>query len=716
MRTRNGQLVMAWLSTFLKSGRCLSSLPLVLGCLLGLTPILPAAEAPTPVYIQADYLERLPAVHLLRFQGAVDIRHGDSHVVADTVEVNTETGEGIAEGHVLFEDPQQRIAAERAEFNLFTRLGTLYQATGSVQGKSPLHPRGHAPKPLTFYLTAGRVIRETEERSRISRGSLTTCAGPSPAWRFEARRATIETEGYAHLQHASFWIKNIPVFYSPYFLYPTKTERATGFLPPIFGSSDQHGLFLNNRFFWAINESSDSTIGLDFLSQRGVRPSLEYRYALSPTDHGQFSGIHIADKLTEHQFWKVTGTSQHRLPGDVYGILTLDLISRENYDRTFEGENTHLRTRREATSFLSLTRNWDTSALALRVQQQEDVELRADERLTRYPEMEFSILPTRLPWGPLAFDLDANAALFRFERAATRGRDVDARRLALRPQVAWTHVYGPWFAVTPFLAFQETLLDLGGESPGAQGVPVIGAEVSGPKLFKVYGGEAIRYKHLFEPSLTYYWIPSFTEKTRRQPFDFRDDVFPRNDLLFNFTNRFFMRTQAAEDSLEIRELGLLRISQGIDLRGQKGREFVEIAPGPFFADLSVEARVQLTSNLSLSADAAYDYTEGQFDVANAGMALQPVRFLSLSVDRRFRRAPDIDFILGGVGLNLPKGWSLSYSTGYNARDKAFAGNNVGVLYQAGCWNLRLGMSQLPDETRFVVQIGLDAFQGPALRF
>jgi lipopolysaccharide assembly outer membrane protein LptD (OstA) len=146
------------------------------------------------------------------------------------------------------------------------------------------------------------------------------------------------------------------------------------------------------------------------------------------------------------------------------------------------------------------------------------------------------------------------------------------------------------------------------------------------------------------------------------------------------------------------------------------RSSLGLPPALFFADLLVEARAQLTSTLSLNADAAYDYAQGDLDLANAGLTLQPFRFLTLSLDRRFRKAPDIDFVNGAAGLSLPKGWSLSYSTGYNVRDRAFAGNSAAALYQAQCWNLRLDMHQRPEETRFTVQIGLEAFRGPKLGF
>jgi LPS-assembly protein len=676
-----------------------------------------AAEPPTPLYIQADYLERRPAENFLRFQGSVDIKYGETHVFADIVDLNTVTGDGTAEGHIRFEDPQHQMTAERAEFNLFTRVGTLYQAAGSLQGKSVSHRRGEAPQPVTFYLTAERYVRETEERSRIRGGNLTTCVGPDPGWQFKTRDAIIEEESYAHLSHATFWIKNVPVFYTPYFLIPTKTERATGLLPPGFGTSDKLGVFLNNAFFWAINEQSDSTIGVDYLSKRGIRPSLEYRYALSELDRGQFNTLFLDDDLTGKQFWKVSGTSVQNFPGQIRGVLALDLMSRDDYDREFEVENLIARTRRETNSYLSLIRDWQNVAVGFQTKRLEDTENQGDERLTRYPDLGVDLLPTPLPWGPSTFGFEALATNFRFDRTAALGGNLDARRFYLQPQFAWTFDRRPWVAITPFLGLQETVLDQSEQESELQSVPMLGTEIRGPQLFRVYGAEAgTQYKHLVEPSIAYHWIPHFTEKTRRQPFDIFDDVFPRNDFMFSITNRLYARTTTTGGASETREFGLLRISQGLDLRGQRGEEFTRIAPGPFFGDLSLEARAQLTSTLSLRADVAYDPVQSQFDVANAGIALQPLPFWTISLERRFRRDPNIDFINGGFGLNLPNGWNLTYSTGYNARDNSFAGNSFRALYRSPCWSVSLEMIQRTDETRFGFQIGLGPFFLPKVGF
>jgi LPS-assembly protein len=686
-------------------------------CVLTWVTSLQAAEPPIPLHIQSDYLERRPAENLLRFQGSVDIRYGESRILADAVEVNTETGDGTAEGHVHFEDPHRRVTAERATFNLFTRLGTLYQTAGSLEGRPITHRKGEAPVPVTFYFAAERFVRETEVRSRISRGSLTSCQGPNPGWLFKAQDATVEEEGYAYLSQVTFWIKNVPVFYTPYFIFPTKSERATGILPPGFGTSNTLGFFLNNAFFWAINDQSDTTIGVDYWSKRGVRPSLEYRYVLSGEDRGQFNTLYLDDDLTGHEFWKVWGTAQQNLPGQIRAFLALDLMSKENYDRTFEVVELLPRTRREADSYLSLIRNWQHASAGVQGRQLVDVENQADERLQRYPDVGFDLLPTPLPWGPLTFGLGALATNFLDDRIESLGGDLTERRFVLLPQLSWTLAQRPWAAITPFLGWQGTVFDLSEQGAEAQSVPMLGAEIRGPQLFRIYGPqEGSRYKHVVEPSITYHWIPHFTEKTRQQPFDIFDDVFHRNDVMFSLTNRLYARTAGAGGSLETREFALLRISQGLDLTGQDGAAFTQIAPGPFFSDLTIEARAQLTSTLALRSDVAYDTAQGRLDIANAGVALQPIPYTTIAVERRFRRDPNVDFVNGSVGLTLPKGWGLAYSAGYNARDNSFAGNAVTASYRSECWTVRLEAIQRTSETRFAFQIGLGSFLLPRVGF
>ena len=68
-----------------------------------------------------------------------------------------------------------------------------------------------------------------------------------------------------------------------------------------------------------------------------------------------------------------------------------------------------LRTRRGSNSYLSFIRNWQHVAAGLQARQLVDVENRDDERLTRYPDLGFDLLPTPFPWGPLTLARSVSA-------------------------------------------------------------------------------------------------------------------------------------------------------------------------------------------------------------------------------------------------------------------------------------------------------------------
>ncbi|NPA53600.1 MAG: LPS-assembly protein LptD, partial [Aquificae bacterium] len=78
----------------------------------------------------------------------------------------------------------------------------------------------------------------------------------------------------------TFRFFDIPVFYSPYFTYPT-VQRKTGFLTPEFGRDSYNNLFFKFPYFYVIDDSSDITATVDFRSGQGEGLSLEYRKKFS---------------------------------------------------------------------------------------------------------------------------------------------------------------------------------------------------------------------------------------------------------------------------------------------------------------------------------------------------------------------------------------------------------------------------------------------------
>ena len=79
-------------------------------------------------------------------------------------------------------------------------------------------------------------------------------------------------------------IKDIPVFYAPYFTFPLSRDRKSGFLAPGIGKNSHGGFETRLPYYWNISPSMDATITPRVLANSGVMGMLEYRYLFK---HGQ---------------------------------------------------------------------------------------------------------------------------------------------------------------------------------------------------------------------------------------------------------------------------------------------------------------------------------------------------------------------------------------------------------------------------------------------
>ena len=78
------------------------------------------------------------------------------------------------------------------------------------------------------------------------------------------------------------YIKNVPVFYLPYFGFPTDTTRRTGLLLPTMGYSSSEGFLYSQPIFIAPADNYDIELIPQIRTQRGYGSYANFRYADSP--------------------------------------------------------------------------------------------------------------------------------------------------------------------------------------------------------------------------------------------------------------------------------------------------------------------------------------------------------------------------------------------------------------------------------------------------
>ena len=228
--------------------------------------------------VLAQIQERLGDNRIL-FREAVEMTQGNMKFYADFVEYFVETNRLVATGNVLLIEPDHQIAADRADFNAKTRLGTFYNARGfATLGKTAdVSTFGTLDPDVQFY---GETLEKVNEDTYvISKGGFTSCAQANPRWEMTSGSLRLRVDHYALLRNMMLKVKGVPALYLPVMYYPlSKDNRSTGFLMPSYGSSTYKGHTISNAFFWAINRSQDATFLHDWYSKTGQSVAGEYRY------------------------------------------------------------------------------------------------------------------------------------------------------------------------------------------------------------------------------------------------------------------------------------------------------------------------------------------------------------------------------------------------------------------------------------------------------
>lgn len=199
--------------------------------------------------------------------GAVDIRIESDRIQADVVRISEKEQVLLAEGNVVLDHLDSRLAGSRMEYDLETNTGTVWDAIG------------YAGSDLSF--TGKRAEKIAENKYAVYDGSFTSCTQPLPIWHVKASKAIIHIDHFVYTWNPRIAFKKVPAFYLPWVAIPIKQERATGFMIPKISSSSTRGFSVEEDFFWAINRSTDLLVGGRFWDKYGWRVNLQSRWYLN---------------------------------------------------------------------------------------------------------------------------------------------------------------------------------------------------------------------------------------------------------------------------------------------------------------------------------------------------------------------------------------------------------------------------------------------------
>ncbi|MGD9614260.1 MAG: LPS-assembly protein LptD [Alphaproteobacteria bacterium] len=225
-----------------------------------------------PVLFQADQVEYDEQLGLTVAKGNVEISQGSEVLLADTVSYNQRTGTITASGNVSLIQPTGEVV-----FSEFIELRDSMNTGFAQNVRMLLADRSR--------VAANAARRLGGNRTELTRGVYSPCdlcpENPSapPAWQFKAREIVHDQEQkLIEFRDAMLELDGWPVFYTPYISAPDPTvKRASGFLMPGVGNSNNVGFHFSLPYYWAIDTDKDLTLAPRFTTKGGQLLAAEYR-------------------------------------------------------------------------------------------------------------------------------------------------------------------------------------------------------------------------------------------------------------------------------------------------------------------------------------------------------------------------------------------------------------------------------------------------------
>ena len=706
-------------------------------CILGGAATCAWAQAPAPVVVDApggeititaDQMEQ-PGPNVLIARGNVELTRGTTRLLADRLEVNRETGDTVGLGRVIFYDGNDRLTGERIDYNFKTGTGVVHNG----QARS-------AP----YYRIGGQVMERLDESHYlVRRGIFTTCEDDPPTWSFRFGTADADLDDIVYGTNASIWVKNLPLLpWFPILGAAVRKERQTGFLFPTFGQSSRKGYFAEIPFYWAISDSQDLRLELDYYDKHGIGLTGEYRYVISRTAAGTIRAFGIHETKQDANQLNTPGATtpdsassgtgirkpddrgwwgiQHNWiisPGftfkaDINGVSD-DLVLREYADNLYD------RSRQSVQSNLFVTKTWPSANLVANLFWYQDLTTLRPVELNRFPDVRFSLARQPVPGllgvpilSTLTYEMSSQYTNF------VRELGSEGARLDLFPRLALPlPVYG-LFTITPFVAprltvFSKTatgsaqlgdgtIIETTKDEPITRRSVDIGAdfEARASRLYAVGGFAGVdALLHSIEPRATYTWRDGTNLDPSRLPQWLNDNTPEASNIVFSVVNRLRARTMAAAGTDPFRwEFLRFTLSSGYDFKA------VDRPVAPIRGELIIDP----SRYVYFRADTSYSIYKGEeFQSGNTDLVLNLPQFAA-SVGTRYTKGSS-NFVTGTMRADLTRYLSANFSTAWDVRTDTFVENRVGVNFRFQCWALDFsyitrakeqGLSASDNEFRF----------------
>ncbi len=299
---------------------------------------------------------------------------------------------------VMLRDKEEQIFGDYLEYSLDTEKGRIVQSKSSYEAG---------------YYYGRKLFREQKHIFYVDAGRYTTCELGEPHYHFYSTSMKLIEGDKLIAKPVVFYLGRIPVLAIPYYVFPLKKGRHSGFLPFTFGRFERGERYVRNvGYYWAASEFWDWQGSLDYLEQNRTMIfnssiNVRKRYVLDGRLTGSYSRVGGYNRLqaveTRTSRWAINGRYSHTVSPSFNIAATGSFQSDKSYFTDYSS-NLEERLNRDVKSQVSFAKRFGRE-VSLSGQFTHTVNLDRESRSDVLPSATFS-LPTIWIFGNGSRDAD----------------------------------------------------------------------------------------------------------------------------------------------------------------------------------------------------------------------------------------------------------------------------------------------------------------------
>jgi LPS-assembly protein len=272
----------------------------------------------SPLDVKSNYAEVFDN-EIGSYSGSVKLARADQQASSNTANYDSVSEVLDLHGDVYYSEDELALHSDTATLKLASDEARLRD----VQFISPTTPlRGRAKS----------VYRDSKTFSRYKDVAYTSCRPGNQDWVVHASELKMnKTTGKGAAKNSWIEFKGTPVFYSPYLSFPIDNRRLSGFLAPVFGSTQKSGFNISAPYYWNIAPNYDATITPRYLTKRGPLLAGKFRFLTEQSRGNVAMEVMPNDSQTDTTRYLGTIKNFSQITPNINSTVDLNYVSDKTY-------------------------------------------------------------------------------------------------------------------------------------------------------------------------------------------------------------------------------------------------------------------------------------------------------------------------------------------------------------------------------------------------